>query len=181
MFIALKGHSFYNLFIFARTQKLAKLSSSLNKKEMMEEEVVQLHVATPTYATHPVSLQGHRKASSPGSSFPAGVLVLIRSSFPAGAKQGFLSLLVLNRSSFLAGAKQGFLSLLMLKRSSSLAGAKQGFLLLLVLNTLLSLLVLNRVFFLCWCLTGLPSLLVLNRVFFLCWCATRFSFPAGAL
>ena len=51
-------------------------------KEMMREEVFQVHVATPTYVKRPMSLYKTRTSST-------------LSSFPAGAQQGLLSLLAL--------------------------------------------------------------------------------------
>ena len=88
VFIALIGHSFYNLFIFARMQRLA---SSLSKyKEMMGEEVFQLHVAIPTYATCPMSLYKTRQTQQGFLSWRA-----TGSSFPAGVQKGLLYLLVL--------------------------------------------------------------------------------------
>ena len=39
VFITLRSHSFYNLFIFARMQGLTKLLSSLNTETIIEEEV----------------------------------------------------------------------------------------------------------------------------------------------
>ena len=67
---------------------------------MMGEEVFQLHVATPAYATHPMSLyKARHKTISTGSSFPAGVqkghIVLLV------PKKGLLSLLVLYRFPYL--------------------------------------------------------------------------------
>ena len=83
MFIAIKDHSFYNLFIFTRKEELAKLSSSLITKEMMGEEIFQLHVATPTCATHPMSLDYTRQGTRFTGSY-----------FPADVQQGLLSQLV---------------------------------------------------------------------------------------
>ena len=41
---------------------------------MMGEKAFQLHVSTPTYAIHPMSLNNARQeVSLAGSSFPAGV------------------------------------------------------------------------------------------------------------
>ena len=60
---------------------------------MMGEEVFQLHVATPTYATRSMSLyKARQETSSTGSSFPTG------------AQQGLLPLLGANESSFPADA-----------------------------------------------------------------------------
>ena len=72
----------------------------------MGEEVFQLHVATPTYATHPV-------------------LSSTRCYFVAGVQEGLLSLLVCNRvyargSSLPDGVSQGTLSLLVIHRIFSL-------------------------------------------------------------
>ena len=67
----------------------------------MGEEEFQLHVATPTYATHPMSLYNTRQAQQDCLS----LLVLNRSSVPAGVQKG---------SSFPAGAYLGLLSLLVL-------------------------------------------------------------------
>ena len=90
---------------------------------MMGEEVFQLHVVTPTYATgvHVLRLftKSDKKQTQQNllSSFSAGVQP---SSFPAGEKKGLLSLLVLYRVFFPAGASQGLLSLLMLYKFSPL-------------------------------------------------------------
>ena len=77
--ITLKGHSFYNLLIFARTQDLICHWIS---KQMMGEIVFQLHIATPTYATGPMFLHKARQKfnrvifpcwCTTGSSFPVGM------------------------------------------------------------------------------------------------------------
>ena len=47
----------------------------------MKEEVFQLHVATPTYATHPVSLYKARQDTGP--SFPASLLVCVEVLWPS--------------------------------------------------------------------------------------------------
>ena len=50
----------------------------------MGEEVFQLHVATPTYATRPLSLyKARQETKSTGFSFPAGASKGLL--FPAGA------------------------------------------------------------------------------------------------
>ena len=102
MFIDLKCHSFYNLFIFARTQGLAKLSTSLNKKRNDGRGGISIacchsHLCYTSY----VSIQHKRQAQH-------GLLSLLvhhrvffscwctkRPSFPACAILGFLSLMVL--------------------------------------------------------------------------------------
>ena len=79
---------------------------------MMGEEVFQLHVATPTYATHPISLYKTRDKLIMVF-FPCWC---ITGSFSTGMQQGLLSLLVcktvffpfwcLTGSSFPASASQ---------------------------------------------------------------------------
>ena len=96
VFIALKGHSFYNLFIFVRMQGLAKLSSLLICKEMMGEEIFQLHAATvpPTsvcYMSY-VFLQGQKRDKFNKSFFPYWCTTEF--SLPAGVQNGLLSLLL---------------------------------------------------------------------------------------
>ena len=77
-------------------QGLAKLSSLLNTlgRELMGEEVFQLHAATSTYATHPMSLYKASHEKKLNKVF-FHCLYLTESSFPTGALQGFLSLLML--------------------------------------------------------------------------------------
>ena len=68
---------------------------------MMGEEVFQLHVATPTYATNTMPLDKARQEIS---------LTMV---FFAGSQKGLHSMLVPTRSSFPAGVQQGLLYLLM--------------------------------------------------------------------
>ena len=171
MFIALKGHSFYNLFILVRKQGLAKNSSSLNKLRNDGRRGISIACCNSLCNTSYVKLNS--------DFFPCWRAT--GSSFPDGVQQGLLSLLVCNRVFF----PRVFFPCWYATGFSFPAGAQQG----LLSQGLLSLLVRNRVFFPCWCATGssfptvaqqgLLSLLVRNRVFFPCWCATGSPFPAG--
>ena len=94
---------------------------------MMAEKVFQLHVATPTYATHPnMSLYKTREetssieSQSKGSSFSVGVQqaripcwCATGSSFPACEQNGVLSLPVLHRVFFPSCCFTNFLLLAM--------------------------------------------------------------------
>ena len=78
---------------------------------MMREEIFQLHVATPTYATCPMSLYKTRDKLNmvffpcwyTTGSFSAGMQQssysanMQKSSFPSGAEMGLFSLLVLHK------------------------------------------------------------------------------------
>ena len=113
VFIALKGHSFYNLFIFARTQGPAKLSRRSISIACYHSRLCYMSC---------VSLQGQ-----------TSVLCLFtrpdklnRVSFPACAQRDLLSLLMCNRVfSFPAGVQKGLLSLPMLHIVFFPAGAFQ--------------------------------------------------------
>ena len=79
-------------------QGLTKLSYSLNTWK--KEKVFQWHVATPTYATHPMPFYKARQEAC--------------LTFPNGVQHGPLSQLMYNRVFFPAGASQGLISLLLL-------------------------------------------------------------------
>ena len=71
---------------------------------MMGEEVFQLHVAAPTYATCPKSIYKARQETSPTEVFPCWRAT--GSSFPAGVQNGPLLCWCLYGSSFPAGTLQ---------------------------------------------------------------------------
>ena len=76
---------------------------------MIGEEVFQLHVATPIYASQSMFIYKARQKKKERKKlnmifFPCWCTT--GSSFPAGVQKGNLSLLLINRASFPAGALQ---------------------------------------------------------------------------
>ena len=104
-------------------QSTIALCEQCSGKLMMGEEVFQLHVATSTYATRPMSLYKARQETRNRVFFPYRCTT--GSSFSAGVQQGLLSLLMHYRV---------FLPCLCITGSSSPAVASKNLLSLLVLH-----------------------------------------------
>ena len=101
VFITLKGHSFYTLFIFPRFQGLAKLSSSLNLRNDGRRGISIAYCDSHQCYTSYVSIQDKRQARHCLLSCwcTTGSFLYWHatgSSFHAVAHKGLLSLLVFN-------------------------------------------------------------------------------------